>query len=55
MLQHWDDEAVTHEIAIIGPKDENFANRGDSRGLGNIAFAIPLHLIVCTAGDYYWA
>jgi len=32
MLQRWDNGTATHEIAIIGPGDENFANKGDSGG-----------------------
>ncbi|PUU73730.1 hypothetical protein B9Z19DRAFT_1068742 [Tuber borchii] len=32
MLQHWENGASTHEIAIIGHSGETFANRGDSGG-----------------------
>jgi len=32
MLQHWENGASTHEVAIIGRGDEVFANRGDSGG-----------------------
>ena len=32
MLQHWDQGAVTFEIAIIGHPGVTFANRGDSGG-----------------------
>lgn len=32
MLQHWENGASIHEIAIIGHPGETFADRGDSGG-----------------------
>jgi len=32
MLQHWDNGAATHEIALVGRAGITFANRGDSGG-----------------------